>query len=179
MDILHTQRLTLRPWTAEDAQDMYEYAKDPSVGPMAGWKPHSDIEETRRILEHFIVDNDVWAVVLRDTGKVIGSLGLHGDGKRPDIPGVKMLGYVLSPAYWGKGYMTEAVMGALRYAFEDLRLDMVSVYHYPHNSRSRRVIEKCGFVCEGTLRRGSKIYDQTVYDDVMYSMTREEYLAKG
>jgi putative acetyltransferase len=86
-----------------------------------------------------------------------------------------MIGYVLAEPYWGRGYMTEAVERVLAHCFSELGLDLVSVYHFPFNNRSRRVIEKAGFVYEGTLRKASTIYDGSVYDDVCYSMTRDEY----
>ena len=71
--------------------------------------------------------------------------------------------------------MTEAVKRVLQYAFEDLELDLVSVFHYPSNRRSQRVIEKCGFKYEGTLRLSSTLFNGSVHDDVCYSITREEY----
>ena len=89
-----------------------------------------------------------------------------------------MLGYVLAEPYWGRGLMTEAVKGMIKYAFEELNIDLLSVYHYPHNERSKRVIEKCGFHYEGTLRRASTIYNGRVFDDVCYSLTKEEYYSE-
>lgn len=86
-----------------------------------------------------------------------------------------MIGYALSEAYWGKGYATEAVKKVIQYGFEELGLEIISVYHYPHNKRSQRVIEKCGFKYEGTLRKSSVLYDGSIYDDVCYSITKEEY----
>ena len=74
--------------------------------------------------------------------------------------------------------MTEAVKAALKFGFEELGLKMITIYHFDYNRRSRRVIEKCGFKYEGTLRGGSKIYDGRVYDSFCYSMTREEYEGK-
>ena len=56
-----------------------------------------------------------------------------------------------------------------------MALEQVSVYHFPFNDRSRRVIEKCGFRCEGTLRRATLRFDGAVLDDVLYSMTRDEF----
>jgi ribosomal-protein-alanine N-acetyltransferase len=110
-------------------------------------------------------------------GKVIGSIGLHIDRKRNN-DNVRMLGYVLSEDYWGKGLMTEAAREVIRYAFEDMGLDLISVYHYPSNIRSKRVIEKCGFQYEGTLKRASVIFNGNIYDDVCYSLTREDYRKK-
>lgn len=174
MKILETHRLLLKSWSEDKLEDMYEYAKDPQVGPMAGWKPHESREETLEILKHFSEGEEVWAVIYKENGKAIGSIGLHGDDKRGDT-NCKMLGYVLAREYWGKGLMTEAARRVIAYGFEEEYLDLISCYHYPHNDKSKRVIEKCGFTYEGTLRKATKIYDGSIYDDCLYSITKEEY----
>ena len=74
--------------------------------------------------------------------------------------------------------MTEAAKAVLRYGFEQLNLEMVSINHYSYNNRSRRVIEKCGFTYEGTLRQGVCLYDGRVEDICCYSMTAAEYKEK-
>lgn len=174
---IETNRLLLRPWQISDAEDLYAYARDPEVGPAAGWKPHQSLEESQRICEMFIREGDVWALVEKQSGRVIGSVGLHKDGKRGVPEGTaKMLGYVLSHAYWGKGYMTEAAQAAIRYGFDALGVKLISICHFPFNARSRRVIEKCGFTYEGTLRASFyRAYDDTLLDECVYSMTRAEY----
>lgn len=177
MRALTTERLILRRWRRRDLNDLYEYAKSAVVGPRAGWEPHRNKRESRQILKLFIQTDDLWAIVLKKTGKVIGSVGLHPDAKRP-VMKAKMLGYVLNEDYWGQGFMTEAARRVVQYAFEDLRLDVLSAYHYPFNTGSKNVIEKCGFTYEGILRRASKIYDGQMYDDVCYSILREEYGAR-
>ena len=69
---METERLVLRAFTLEDAEDMYRYAKDERVGPMAGWAPHESVEETKDVIRLFIEEKDVWAIVLKETGQVIG-----------------------------------------------------------------------------------------------------------
>lgn len=178
MVTLETERLIIRNFYISDVDDVYEYAKSPNVGPNAGWKPHESIEETLSILIEFIKNDEVWAIVDKERNKVIGSIGLHKDRKR-EFENAKMIGYVLAEDYWGKGYITEAAKRVIKYGFEEMGLDIISVYHYPHNERSKRVIEKCGFKYEGTLRQASILYDGSVYDDVCYSMTKEEYYNKN
>lgn len=178
MKVLETERLVLRPWKTEDVDDFYVYAKKPNVGPNAGWPPHENKEVSMKILQSFIEKDEVWAIEYKENSKVIGSLGAHADEKRAGIK-ARMIGFVLSEDYWGKGLMTEAVKEAIRYLFEEEKYDVLSCYHYPFNVRSKRVIEKCGFKYEGTLRLASKIFDASVYDDVCYSIVREEYLYKG
>lgn len=174
MKTLETDRLILRPFKYTDCDDLYEYARNPHIGPPAGWKPHDDLSETKAILRSFIEEDEVLAIVWRVNNKVIGSLGLHKDPLR-SADNVKMLGYVLSEDYWGKGIITEASKAVLSYAFNDLDLTLVTVQHYDYNQRSRRVIEKCGFKYEGTLRYCTRIYDGSTYDLVCYSMTKDEW----
>ena len=145
--ILRTERLILRPWTLDDVADMYEYAKVDGVGIWAGWLPHKDKEESRRIVESFIKHKKVLAIEY--DGKVIGSLGIecYKESDYPELESLKAreLGYVLSKDYWGKGLMTEAVTEVIRYLFEDEFLDAITCCYYIQNDRSARVQEKCGF----------------------------------
>ena len=125
----------------------------------------------------FIEQNNVWAIEYKENRKAIGSVGLHMDRFREGV-NARMVGYVLSEDYWGRGLMSEAVRRVGQYAFEEVNLDLLSVYHYPFNDRSRRVIEKYGFQYEGTLRMVSKIYNGTVLDEMCYSITKDEYYKK-
>ena len=90
-----------------------------------------------------------------------------------------MLGYVLSPDYWGRGLMTEAARRMVSCAFEELGAALLTIQHFPFNSRSKRVIEKCGFTYEGRLRRCFLRYDGEWLDECCYSMTRDEYFLEG
>ncbi|HWQ77703.1 MAG TPA: GNAT family N-acetyltransferase [Anaerovoracaceae bacterium] len=177
MKTIETERLILRDWEADDAGDLYEYAKNPNVGPHGGWKPHESKAESLEIIQTLFLDKyDCWAIVYKEGGKVIGSIGFEADTKRPAI-NCKELGYAMSEGYWGKGIMTEAAKAVVRHGFEELKLEMVSVYRNPLNKRSGRVIEKCGFTYEGMLRKAYKIYDGSIRDVACYSMTKEEYEA--
>lgn len=173
MKTVETERLLLRAWTMDDAEELYDYAKSPLVGPSAGWAPHASIDVTREYLKQTIEDDDTWVLVLKAENRVIGSVGLHATR----VETVRELGYVMHPDYWGNGYMHEAVQGALRFAFEDLNLIAVRVRHNPFNVRSRNVIQKSGFQYDGTIRRAVTHIDGSVRDTCCYSMTREEWEA--
>jgi len=174
MKTLETKRLILREWNINDAEDLYNFAKSPLVGPMAGWKPHVDVDESLKIIEMFIKEDDTWAIVDKETNKVIGGTGLHNDGKRK-YKQSKMIGYVLSEEYWGRGLVAESTQRILKYGFEELELEIISIYHFPFNVQSKRVIEKCKFTYEGVMRKAGERFDKVVLDDVCYSMTKEEY----
>ena len=83
MQTLETPRLILRSWSILDLVDFFSYASDPEIGPAAGWKPHVTREDTWEALRHNIQADDGWAIALRETGKVIGSIKLRPDPKRP------------------------------------------------------------------------------------------------
>ncbi len=174
--MIKTERLLLRPAEAGDCRDIFEYAKHPEVGPRAGWKPHESEEETARVMRDvFLGKEHVFVIVHGETGRVIGSIGLADDPAR-DFPVCKMLGYALSRAYWGVGLMTEAVRAMLHYGFREAHLSLISAYCYPQNAASRRVLEKCGFLYEGTLRMAGKSYTGELRDGCCFSMKAEEYL---
>ena len=146
---IETERLILRPWRESDAEDFYEYAKVDGVGQMAGWLPHKDIEESRTVLGFFIRDRKTLAIVLKATGKVIGSLGLEereGELEVPEGTTGREIGYALSKDYWGRGLVPEAVKAVIDYCFSELGFDWLACGHFFKNNRSRRVVEKCGFV---------------------------------
>jgi len=174
MKTIETQRLILRGWQLEDLDDLYEYAKNPDVGSMQGWEPHSNKEVSLKVLKSYIEDDDRWAIELKENKKVIGSLRIYPDENRGKY-NAKYISFVLSADYWGKGYMTEAVKRVVKYAFKEMNIDLLSVFHYPHNIRSKRVIEKCGFNYEVTIKQGNKIYDGQVFDTVCYSIFKSEY----
>lgn len=152
VDVTHvtieTERLILRPWQESDLEDFHEYSRVDGVGQMAGWIPHKSIEESRTILGFFISGKKTLALELKETGKVIGSIGLEEFDPR-DPHGKEMqgreIGYVLSKAYWGRGLMPEAVSAVIGYCFNTLHFDYVTCGHFVRNSQSRRVIEKTGF----------------------------------
>lgn len=177
LPLLNTQRLVLRCFAPNDAVDVYAYAQSEQVGPMAGWAPHRSLEDSREVVEHFIETGEVWAIVEKRTGHVIGSIGLHHDGARR-IEGARQLGYALGESSWGQGYATEACTEMLRYAFEELQCPVVSASHFPFNQNSRRVIRKLGFSYEGVIRHAVILPDGQPADKVCYSLLKTEYEAQ-
>ena len=145
---IETDRLILRPWQAADLVDFYNYAKVDGVGQMAGWIPHKSMDESKQILNMFIREKKTLALVLKETGCVIGSIGLeefeptdpHGEDQQG-----REIGYVLSKDYWGRGLMPEAVQAVIGFCFDSLHFDYVTCSHFKRNAQSQRVIEKTGF----------------------------------
>ena len=142
--VLETERLILRAWEEEDAEECYKYAKDPRVGPIAGWPVHTSVENSRQVIRDVLMVPETYAIVLKETGLPVGSIGLHrNDLARMDDEAE--LGYWLGVPYWGHGLMPEAAWEMLRHAFEDLRLARVWCGYYDGNEKSKRAQEKLGF----------------------------------
>lgn len=178
MKEIETQRLLLTPWkaTRQDAEGLYAYAKDPDVGPRAGWSPHGSVEESLKIIKEIFMPADVWAVREKNSGRIVGSIGLENDRRREGVNSREM-GYSLAKDCWGRGYMTEAARAVMDYGFENFGLTVMGICTSPDNKRSQRVIEKCGFKFEGRQRRGYHIFDGSDRDNMVYSILREEWEA--
>ncbi|MBR1739988.1 MAG: GNAT family N-acetyltransferase [Ruminococcus sp.] len=141
---LETERLRLRPFREEDAEEMYRsWTSDPEVSKFLNWNTHKDIEETRGLLrlwaeEYKKPERINFAIELKEDGRLIGGIDVVGY-----LDGVPVIGYNLAKKYWGQGYMTEACRCVLGYlfgqGFSEIRIDAVR-----ENTGSVRVIEKCG-----------------------------------
>lgn len=145
---METERLLLAPWEEKDARELYELAKDPEVGPRAGWPPHESEEDSRRVIREVLAAEEQYAVFRKEDGKLIGCVGLKDLQLESYLDADKRaeLGYWIGHPFWGKGYMPEAAGRLLEHAFEDLKLDVVTCGYYEGNLQSQRVQEKLGFV---------------------------------
>ena len=149
--MLENKRLILRPWQESDAQSLYEYAKDPDVGPPAGWPPHTSVENSCEIIRNVLSSPQTYAVCLKN-GIAIGSVGLKLKGytDMTDREDECELGYWIGKPFWGQGLIPEACRELLRYAFEELHMRAVWCGYYDGNEKSCRVQEKLGFVYHHT-----------------------------
>lgn len=144
---LETKRLILRPWEESDAEELYTYAKDPAVGPIAGWPPHASVQESLQIIRQVFSAPETYAVVLKETGKPIGSAGfLFGDNCTIYLPeDACELGYWIGVPYWGQGLIPEASRELIRHAFTTLGMQEIWCTANLENANSLRVQEKLGF----------------------------------
>lgn len=141
---LETERLILRPWKIEDAEDLYfGLATDCEVTKYLTWNPHKDIEETKRIislwLDEYVNTNSIrFAIELKDSHELIGGIDAVIDEK-----GLPVVGYMLKRDKWNNGYMTEALKNFINQVF-DLGYKECLIEAVVENIGSNRVIEKCG-----------------------------------
>ena len=148
--MITTKRLFLIPWHASDANELYELAKDPEIGPLCGWEPHKTLEDSKQVLANVLSDKSCYAVKDMRTGHVIGSMSL--DFK--EIPDPKdsskqlyqaEIGYWIGRPYWGQGFAPEGAQALTTYAFEEYGVDQVIIRYHERNKRSASVAQKCGF----------------------------------
>jgi RimJ/RimL family protein N-acetyltransferase len=149
MNVLETERLILRPWKDSDAASLFKYASNPNVGPIAGWQVHTSVENSLDIIRSVLSAPENYAVVLRESGEAIGSIGLMT--AKSEVHSAAMgenegeIGYWIGEPYWGQGLIPEAVRVLLRHCFVDIGLSAVWCGYYDGNEKSKRAQEKCGF----------------------------------
>ena len=147
--ILETDRLILRTWELKDLDDFFEYASVEGVGEKAGWEHHKSKDKSLEILKMFIEEKKVFAIVLKENQKVIGSIGIEelSEELDKDLDNLlgRELGYVLNKDYWNKGIMKEAVSKVVDYCFNTLKLNFLMASYFNHNIASKKVLEKLNF----------------------------------
>lgn len=173
---LHTDRLLLRPFTEADTDALFSLQSNPRVLRYWDASPWT----TRAQAERFI---EVCQRIEREGSGARLAIERAADGVfigwcalirwDPDYRSAKM-GYCLEEAAWGQGFATEAAHALLRWAFGTLDLNRVQSEADTRNTASGRVLEKLGFVREGTLREDC-IVDGEVSDSWVYGLLRREW----
>ena len=149
--IMENKRLLLRPWRESDAEVLFTLASNPDVGPRAGWPPHKSVEESREIIRTIFNNDSTWAVVLKETGEVVGAIGYGPscDCNLPAREGEPLTGYWVGKPYWNQGICTEALRLMLEHIAKTTNIPSLISGHFIDNPASGRVMEKCGFTATG------------------------------
>ena len=175
---LETKRLILRPWEESDAEELYKYASNPDVGPIAGWPPHQSIAESSDIIKNVLSGKECYAICLKGDGKAIGAieLKLNGYTDMAERDDECELGYWLGKPFWGQGIMPEAVREIIRHGFEEAGMTKIWCGYYEGNNKSKRVQEKVGF----TYQWKSEGVEVPLMDETrtghVSCMTKEDWL---
>ncbi len=156
---LETERLILRGMRVSDAEDMYAYARHPSVTEYLTWSPHASLDETREYLTYIgqryrTGDFYDWSLICAADGHMIGTCGFTSFNCPADSAEI---GYVLNPAYQGQGLATEAVRRVLAFGFEELNLHRIEARFMEGNDASRRLMERVGMSFEGYARESMRV----------------------
>lgn len=174
--MLETERLWLRPWREDDAEACYKYAKNPNIGPMAGWLPHESVQQSRDIIKNILSASNNYAVILKETMEPIGSIGLT-IGEQSNLKVSEQegeIGYWIGEPYWGQGLIPEAASKLLEYGFETCHLHTIWCAYYDGNVKSKRVQEKCGFQYVYSIEKEVTALNKKVLLHVQ-KITKEEW----
>jgi len=149
-----TTRLILRKPTREDAALIFEtYGQDAEVTRYLMWRPHTSVRDAQAAVERFVKGSETgmfhWLIFLRDTGELAGSIAV-----RKDANGAH-LGYLVARSHWGRGLIGEAIAELVRWSFDDPSIFRVWAVCDVENRASARVLERAGFLREGTLKKWS------------------------
>lgn len=175
---LTTPRLRLRRITPADAEDIYRIFSDDEVLRYDDVDPFASLEYAVQFI-HWVDrrfehrDSVRWGLALRSDDRVIGTLGfpLFDDrGFRA------VVGYELNRDYWRRGFMSEALQAAIRYAFTELNVNRIEALVLPQNRASIGLLEKTGFQQEGLLREYA-FFRGSFHDHYLYSLLKKEHIA--
>ena len=177
LPIITTPRLVLRWISEDDIDSLYEIFSDPHV--MRYWStvPLPDREAAVALQREIAEGNGSetmlkWGIALRDSNRMIGTTTLFNlslDNGRAEI------GYAMAHAYWGKGYMNEALTALVAHAFEVMELRRLEADVDPRNAASIRTLERLGFQREGFLRERWHVNGE-IQDAFFYGLLRHEWL---
>jgi len=176
LPIITTPRLVMR-WVSEDDIDaLYEIFSDPEVTRYWSSAPFAHREAAvtmqRKIAEDNLKDSVwKWGLALRDTNKLIGTVTLFNlslSNGRAEI------GYAMARAYWGKGYMNEALKAMIVHAFDVVKLRRLEADVDPRNTASVRTLERLGFQREGLLRERWHVEGE-IQDAFFYGLLKREW----
>ncbi len=171
---LETQRLLLRTPQRADALPIRELWRQDFVREYNCFGPLPSVEEVEEILARDPQSQLV--LVERKSGRVIGHTGMGRDSLRYRVKSFS-LDYYLGEEYARQGYMTEALERVLAYLFLRQGAESVSARAFAENAASIALLEKLSFTREGTLRRAVRNFEGRAFDDAVFSLLREEYLA--
>ena len=175
---IETERLILRRYVIDDAEDMFRnWASDPEVTKYLTWPAHPNVDLTRMLLNDWIPRYEDggyfnWAMESKENGRVIGNISVVT--LLEDIEAAEM-GYCLGRAYWGRGFMPEALKAVMDYLFGTVGLNRIAAAHDVNNPKSGRVMEKAGMKLEGVLRQAGK-NNTGVCDMVWHAALRDEWI---
>src|SRR5688572_14087152 len=177
LPIITTPRLIMRWISEDDIEALYDVFSDPRV--MRYWSsgPLADRDAAAALQREIAESNQSelrwkWGLALRDSNTLIGTVTLFHldlDNGRAEI------GYALGSAYWGKGYMNEALTALVAHAFEVLNLRRLEADVDPRNAPSIRTLERLGFQREGFLRERWHVGGE-IQDALFYGLLRREWV---
>lgn len=175
---LESERLVLRKVVRDDADAYYRHlGSSAAVTRGMLWNPHIDISESvasiEKTLRRYGEGNCWrWAICLKGKAELIGIMELL---RFDEADRSCSFAYMLSEPFWGKGYGTEALRTAFRFAFEQLDVKVIRADHFADNPASGRAMAKAGMVCVGR-EAGKYVKNGVSHDAILYELKREDFI---
>lgn len=177
---IETDRLTLRKFTLDDAEDLFNnWANDVEVAKFLTWPTHSNIEISKSLITMWVDKyNDdkyyQWCIELKENKQAIGSISVVNMNEK--VASVE-IGYCIGQKYWNKGITSEALAALIKFLFEEVKVNRIEARHDPNNPNSGKVMLKCGLQYEGTRRKADK-NNMGIVDVALYGILADDYYSK-
>ena len=180
---IETERLILRPFMVDDAADVFEYLKSPTVNCFACMKLNS-LEDAKAEMEKRTIDSEFYfAIVLKERCKVIGEIFGHPEGNGPEDESMDTFSpcWMLNTEYQHKGYAFEAAKAYYDYLFKEKNIRRIYAYTEDYNLPSQHLCEKLGMRREGLFLEfvsfvnnsdGTPHYENTI----QYAILKREWM---
>jgi len=174
--VIETERLVLRRITNDDLNEVFELRSNPET---MQYIPRPLVKTTQDALDHIAVIEEKivlneginWGITLKNNSELLGIIGFYRmqpENYRAEI------GYMLSPKFHEKGFITEAVKRLITFGFDELKLHSIEAVIDPENFASEKVLQKTGFIKEAHLKE-CQFYDGKFIDKVIYSLLRHNH----
>ena len=173
---LETDRLLLRRFQISDAPDFFRnITSDPEVSRFLTWENLHSTAKTEDLLKDFISryenpERYCWAIVMKDTGEVIGTIAAPTVKNRTAALEVT---YAIGKAWWGKSITAEALQAVMDFLFDRVGANRIEAGHDVNNPASGRVMQKVGMRQEGIHRQAGR-NNQGLFDLVFYAKLKQD-----
>jgi ribosomal-protein-alanine N-acetyltransferase len=174
---LKTKRLIIRPLNKKDIDFLFDHYNKEEISRFTLISLNS-VDDAKALLDKYTLKNEAIqfkvGIELRSTELLIGTVCFVNWSKNDRCAEI---GYDLSKEYWGKGFMAEALKVFMNYGFEDMNLNRIEATTNPKNERSKKLLNRLGFVQEGILRQKYR-FRERFSDEIIFSMLRSEWEMK-
>lgn len=177
---IYTTRLKLRPFVPADLTGLRAIVENKEIAEMASFRVATNAFESDYFLRQLMQPN-IWAMTLKQTSEVIGSIGLYpvvGDNHERD-PLKLELGYMVNQDFWGYGYMTEAVQSILNHSFHENYAYVVLASTYAENKRSAAILEHLSFKKVGEHTLPVSVLNPVSRQENFYQLTAQAFIEGG
>ncbi|RXJ04440.1 N-acetyltransferase [Anaerobacillus alkaliphilus] len=173
---LETERILLRKFILNDANDMFQYSSVPEVSKFVPWETHKTVENSKDFISYILKQYEEsklapWAIELKENRKVIGTIDFVAwfpQHYRAEI------GFILSKEHWGSGLIPEAANKVIQFGFDSMELNKIKAPCMVENVQSQRVLQKLGMTLEGVMK--NEYYIKGMFRDMaVYSLLKKDF----